>query len=205
MQNLKKLLASMSVVFVVLSNLLPVVTYGQSYNPEQVAAHEWAYKNGLTSMSSIAGFMPNSTLTREALARFMVKFYEEILGRTDKVPGQDCTFKDMNQVDPTLQSFVTKACQYGIMKGSSGMFMPKATVNRAVMFTVVSRALYGSMYDSSSSNYWVSHYNALKQAGIATVENAMANVLRIDSVIMLKRAAELNQSDDLADLLSGLL
>ena len=204
MITLKKIVASFAALAIVMSQNVALVSYAQSIPSQYVDAYNFAYENGLTSMSSAEAFMPFATMTREAAARFMVKFADLIAAA--QVEGQDCSFSDLGSADQSLVSFINDACaKYAIMKGSNGAFMPKASVTRGQMITMLSRALYGNQYDSTSADYWTLHANRLVEDGIITVVNADQLVLRGDAMIMLMRAYDMNGGDDLGDLLGGLL
>lgn len=204
MITLKKIVASFAALAIVVSQNVALVSYAQSIPTQYVDAYNFAYENGLTSMTSAEAFMPFATMTREAAARFLVKF-ADLIGAA-QVEGQECSFSDLGSADQTLVSFINDACaKYAIMKGSNGAFMPKASVTRAQMITMVSRALYGNQYDSTSANYWELHANRLMEDGIITVVNPDQLVLRGDAMLMLMRAYDMNGGDDLGDLLGGLL
>lgn len=207
-QHMKKLLASVSATLVVLTSVLPSISFGASIPTEYVDAYEFMYNNSLTSTKSAEAFMPFSTLSREALARFAVNFYTNVLKKTTKVAGMNCSFSDASQVDSTLTTFTMDACAYGLMKGYDGKFMPKGTVTRGQIITVLSRMMDGSKFDTTDTtdaDFYRDHAQNLITRNIITSINANANVLRGDASLMFKRAGSTDSTDDLSSILDGLL
>jgi hypothetical protein len=69
-------------------------------------------------------------------------------------PGQKCNFKDISKVTPDLIPYIKEVCQLGIMgRNSDGKvspnFNPYGLVTRAQFTTMLSRVLYGNLYDTT--------------------------------------------------------
>jgi hypothetical protein len=77
-----------------------------------------------------------------------------------------CIFSDISDETAELQQYIILACQLGL----TGIhpdgtvlsdFMPNKTVSRAEFGTVLSRLLYGAMYNEGTP-YYINHLQALK-------------------------------------------
>ncbi|MEI6672488.1 MAG: hypothetical protein WCL02_03930 [bacterium] len=79
----------------------------------------------------------------------------------------------------------------GLMGVGISKFNPDAVVTRAQFGTVLSRALYGDMYNEGTP-YYSNHLQALKQAGIMTnISNPDATEVRGYVMLMMMRASSL--------------
>lgn len=73
------------------------------------------YTNGLTKYSDESEYRPDDFLTREEVAKIIGQAYV-VLGYTPTVKNTNCSFSDINEVDPTLSGYVVNACQRGLFK-----------------------------------------------------------------------------------------
>lgn len=121
-----------------LSGLTTAPAYADS--AENMAAYEWSFDNGLTSMNSYSAFNFEGTTTREAAARFLVKG-AEALG-ADLSSDQACDYTDLSSADQSLVEFINAGCEEGIFKAQAE-FNPKATFTRAQAELTIARIVYG--------------------------------------------------------------
>jgi hypothetical protein len=104
------------------------------------------------------------------MAKMIVNFYSSLRGgeerddeaiqtideaqTTDKewiasaLPRNDnCVFADIANETQELQTYITSACQLGIMGQDMENFLPNEVVTRAQFGTILSRLLFGALYN----------------------------------------------------------
>jgi hypothetical protein len=80
------------------------------------------------------------------------------------------TFADLNQTNPELQSYITQACELGLMgyysdgKQIKKLFDPNETITLAEVATTISRLLRGEKYRGSEEWWYHNHLLALQKA-----------------------------------------
>jgi len=114
--------------FLLLSRLNDLYYLDQNLDNDK--AIELMYNN-LISQGIItkAEKAPLSTLTREAAARYFVKFLR--FGQIAEIKGiYKSDFKDTNKINPDLIGYVCLASGLKAMNGSNGYFMPKNKITR---------------------------------------------------------------------------
>jgi hypothetical protein len=116
----------------------------------------------------------------------------------EKVPDNsiDCSFSDMDKETQERQNYARLACQLGIMgrdsKGKAmSSFSPNGQVTRAQFGTVLSRVLWGNIYDGGTM-YYSNHLKALQKVRIIkSSDNASSLEKRGYVMLMLMRSSEL--------------
>ncbi len=191
-------------------NKLPENTDGNNWNgndsnydPELVAAYEWAYKNGITTMDTIEKARLNDRITRAELAKMMVVFMSWVLQKEPVITG-NAGYKDVSEKGQgDLAWYIELAYQYQIMWiNADGKalqnFNPNGKVSRAEFATVLSRVLYGSKYNQSWANYYELHIQALSEAKILKDTNPAIKEFRGWILLMLYRSqnGELNNNSE---------
>ena len=188
MGTFKKLFASIAAVMIVVSTA-PVAVFGQtSRSAEYQDAYAYAFANGITTMGSIEAADLAGTTTRAQAAKFFVNF-AEAMGNTKT--NSDCTFTDLAGLAGTdLAAFAVEACEYGLMGiATQGIFNPNGTLSRAEFGTILSRVLFGSVYDGGTP-FYSAHLNALNQAGLMNdLSNPERSIMRGDAMLLLFRAS----------------
>lgn len=119
-------------------------------------AYAWAKNNDITPLPSYDTGALYKPLTRGELARMLAKFSSNILERVS-IGTDTCTienYTDFSSMDSQLQTYVKEVCNLDLMgKTTSGTmlsaFRPNDIVMRAEFATVISRMLYGNIYDKS--------------------------------------------------------
>ncbi|HRX63959.1 MAG TPA: hypothetical protein P5060_02545 [Candidatus Absconditabacterales bacterium] len=189
MNTFKKLFAG-SAIFALLATLMPMYAFGASYSDELEGAYDYAYDNGITTMDSIDNADMYGSLTRIAMAKMMSNFAMDVLG-SEPDTDMECTFPDVSEtLDAQYDNGVTNACQLGLMGVGVDNFDPYGIVDRAQFGTVLSRALYGDMYNGADP-YYADHLEALQDAGIMNnISNPMAPEVRGYVMLMMQRADE---------------
>lgn len=199
MKNLKKLFAVVA-TFAVVASTLPTSALAASYSDELNGAYDYAYGIGITTQSSIDSANMYGNLQRSHMAKMLVNYAKEVLGKTADT-SVEVNFTDIADQNAELQSYIKEAAQMGIMGLNSDgtvaeKFNPTGVVTRAQFGTALDRILNGSDNDGSTP-YYKAHLEALKAAGI------MNNISTPDSVevrgyvmLMLQRADEGTDSED---------
>jgi hypothetical protein len=104
----------------------------------------------------------------------IVNFAIKELGKVPNT-GLNCSFDDMKNETTERQRYARLACQLGIMGHESNRdiaenFAPNGSVTRAQFGTVLSRVLWGNMYDGGEI-YYLNHLKALQKIGIVKTTN----------------------------------
>ena len=195
----------MSAVAIVANVMLPIVpAFAQNVPAEWTEAYQFMKDNNLTSATTYEGFAPLNGITREQLAAFASRYYQNVLEKTEKDGDARCSFTDAGQFDPTLVTAITEACEFGLMGVGITAFNPKGAVTRGEVLTVVSRMLFGNEHNGGTP-FYANHETALFDAGIVNVKHPTANangaMNRIFTALMLMRAAdvEIGEEPDCTD------
>lgn len=189
MKNFKKLFSIAAIVAIV-GTFAPVATLGAAtYSEELEGAYDYAYNNGITTMSSIDNADMYGSLTRIAMAKMMANYAVEVLGKNPDAT-KECSFPDVSEeLDAQYDNGVTKACQLGLMGVGIDNFNPNGLVTRAEFGTVLSRALYGDA-NNGGTPYYADHLAALKDAGIMNnIDTPTQLEVRGYVMLMMQRAS----------------
>lgn len=150
----------------------------------------WMYANGLTKYSDKAEYRPNDGLTREEAAKIIGQSYIK-LGYNQDSKNTSCTFSDINQIDPTLSSFVANTCKRGIFKGTTdNKFLPTQKLTRPQAMAVLIRMFEGKVSDESRVPRWGEYYIKSQALGLTTLNNKTAfdsNITREEIAIYVYR------------------
>ena len=157
------------------------------YSSELQDAYNWAYKNWITTMSSIEKANMKWNITREEMAKMISNYAINILWKTPDTT-KSCLFLDSN-INPNLVEYVTKSCQLWLMGQWVKSFKPKNSVTRAEFWTILSRTL---RWDKNEwwSTYYENHLKALKSEWIMSKIDTPSNKeVRGYVMLMLMRSA----------------
>ena len=162
-----------------------------AFTQEQQEAYHWAYEYGLTTQPSIEAAKMNSPLTRQAFAKMVVKYLENVVW-VKQASLSSCYFSDESKITKDLIPYTKKTCAYNIMWTNWSKFSPTQPIDRAQLWTVFSRILWGDEHNSTGKWYYIYHVNALQDAGIMNnIKNVKGvTAKRWDVMIMFKRMYE---------------
>lgn len=146
---------------------------GSTIGTEFQQALSWMFNNGLTRYSDETDYRPDDNLTREEVAKIIWQAYT-VLGYTATVKNTNCSFSDMNEVDPSLSGYVVHACQRGLFKGSNGKFLPRNTISRPEAIAVLIRMFEGKTSNESKDPRRGDYYLKAWALGLTTVNNQTA-------------------------------
>lgn len=184
----------MKTIFNILSGTcilaLSVISYTFAYTQEQRDAYQWAYNYGITTQPTIEAANLDWSLTRQAFAKMIINYLEKAVW-IQQTNSKSCTFTDEDKFTHELKPYAKKTCAYEIMWTNWTNFNPTNTVNRAQLWTVLSRILWWDEHNTSGKDYYIYHLNALKFNGIMNkIDNPNSYAKRWDVLIMLKRIYE---------------
>ena len=171
------------------------------YWKEVVDAYKWAYKNWLTTMSTIQDADPDWYLLRWHMAKIVVNFMINVLWmKLPTVIPDHC--KNWND-DPVIWEsdeikwYATISCALWVMwiDMLNNEFLPNDIVSRAEFGTVVSRVLWWNTFNvvhTPLTPYYKLHLNQLKNNDIMTQINKPLTVkeLRKRVWLVFKRVSE---------------
>jgi len=105
----------------------------------------------------------------------------------------------MSTESQEMKFYAKLACQLGVMGVNpdgtpASNFNPNGTVTRAEFGTVLSRSLYGNLYDGGAP-YYKNHLSALKKSGIMKNITASNKEIRGYVMLMLMRASEADSAE----------
>ncbi len=166
----------------IVSDISNVEKISVTYNNEFQTAYHYAYENWITSMSTLEEANMEWTLTRAQLAKMIVNYTNKILNKRTLNHGTACDFDDIKTQTEDIQEYIRVACQMGIMGINIEDFDPNGIVDRAQFATVLSRALYWSIYNTETLRY-AEHIQALKKNNIITDTNP--NIIESKGYVML--------------------
>jgi hypothetical protein len=191
--NFKKMFGIIA-TFAMVTSMMPTAALGASYSSELEGAYDYAYEIGITTQGSIDSANMYGQLIRAHMAKMMVNYAEDVLGLTPDT-SEDCAFTDVASQTDELQGYIVDACQLGLMgRNNDGSvattFNPNGVVTRAQFGTVLSRALYGDMYNGGNP-WYADHLTALQDDGVMNnISNPNAPEVRGYVMLMMQRADE---------------
>lgn len=194
-----KLLAGFTAMSMVAMSFVSVPFNVAADSAENQAAYDWAFAEGLTTMTSLNAFNFEGNVTREAAARFLTQG-AEALGYS-MYSNQNCEYTDLASADQSLVEFINQGCEMGVFKAQD-MFNPKQLLTRAQAELTVARIVYGmdevAAYatDNNLSEYAAAR-ELLMEDGIINFEIPAASaVKRGHLILMLYRLADIVDPTD---------
>ena len=170
------------------------------YSEEQIAAYEWAYSNGITTINDIEKARLDDWLTRAELAKMMSQYLSKVLWK-EATTAEKANYADVDSSLGDLADFIQIAYAYKIMWVNADgtplqYFNPNGKVTRAEYATVFSRVLYGDKYNKAEGNYYEDHIKALKNAGILTNDNPSIEEIRGWVMLMMLRSTNVKAESE---------
>lgn len=167
------------------------------------AAIDYLYANGLTKFSTTQTFMANNSLRRDEAAAFFARFARDVLGRVPDTSKTECnTFTDLSLAHSDLKSEIIASCQLGLMKGSNGKFMPKASFSNAHVLTVIIRLIHAPQEEPSDKHRATEYMYAAvtlwltEWLQVGKYENLDNNISRGEVAKLIEAAAKYQKESD---------
>ena len=176
----------------------------EKYSEEQIAAYEWAFNNGITTINDIEKANLWGWLTRAQLAKMMSQYLTNVLWKTPVTTEEKANYSDVDESLGDLADFIEIAYAYKIMWVKADgtplqKFNPKGQVTRAEYATVFSRVLFGDKYNKSEWNYYENHIKALKSVWILTNDNPSIKEVRGWVMLMMYRSVNADLSNPIVE------
>ena len=169
-------------------------TLSDGLTPEMHRAYKFAFKHGITTMPTILEADMFGPLDRISMAKMLSQYAINILWKTPDTSRIN-QFADVTpEMDAEYDNWVTLAYQLWIMwiNMYNNEFRPYDLVPRSEFGTALSRMLYQTSdweYERTDE-YYVPHFNKLKEEWIMTVLDPNIEELRWYVMIMLMRSAK---------------
>lgn len=160
MKQFKKLFAVVASVAMV-ATMVPT-TFAATYSTEVEGAYSYAYANSITTVSPIDAANPYGKATRAQVAKMIANWAAGVLD-LEANTAVPCDFSDSAAAEGDLATYMTKACQMGLMGQGVTAFRPNDAVTRGEFATVLSRALWGEE-NNGGNPFYTKHMEALKTA-----------------------------------------
>ena len=168
-----------------------IFSFTLAYTQEEVDAYKWAYRNWITTQSTIEEANLDWKLTRQELSKMLANYIENVAW-VRQASLSSCTFTDEDKMTDNLIPYTKKICSYKIMWTNWEDFRPTSKVTRAELWTTISRMLRWDRHNVSWKDFYIYHLNALKDQWIMNnIENPTKSLARRwDTFIMLKRLSD---------------
>lgn len=168
-----------------------IVSFTLAYSQEETEAYRWAFRNWITTQSTIEAANLDWKLTRQELSKMLTNYIENVAW-VRQTSLSFCTFPDEDKITDNLKPYTRKICSYKIMWSDWEDFRPTSKVTRAELWTTISRMLWWDKHNVSWKDFYIYHLNALKDQWIMNnIENPTKSLARRwDTFIMLKRLAD---------------
>ncbi len=156
-------------------------------DPALQEAIYWMYDNGLTRYENTENFRPFDSITRQEAAKIFTIFRNTLIQGTPDTTGVSCEFTDMDLADPTLVSYITQACQLGVLKWSNGIFNPNGILTKPQAVAILVRMLEKSQ-DETTNPRWQGYYDRAVALGMiqqSSAENFDKNITRYEVAMLL--------------------
>ena len=191
-----KLIASLAAITTVMTSITPIFTLTVNADSEEnTAAYEWAVENDVTSMPTYSAFMPESNVTREAAAKFLVAGADALGISMDS--DQDCEYEDLDDADQSLTDYIIEGCAMGLFKAQAN-FNAKQTMTRGQALTVIARMVHGmddvlAYADDNNMSEAAAAEAMLMDDGVVNVHIPFeAGVKRLHLILILYRMQDMD-------------
>ena len=171
------------------------------YSQELTDAFQFAYGLGITTMCPIENADIQGNLLRKHLAKMITEYAVTKVGMYPDITKEWCDqYTDMEDQSSEMRFYMKMVCQLGLMwLESDGIepqktFRPNAIVTRAQFGTILSRLIFGDLYNVDQSHWdewYKNHLLWLKDHNIMTkIDDPMMPELRWWVMLMLQRTYE---------------
>ncbi len=142
-------------------------------NMEVLIAYMWARSKWIIDTSR-KNSDPDGYIPRWDMAELVVKFTENVLGRTIPPIPSYCKWwdPDIDWLRPDTKMYAEKSCALWVMWIRMQNFLPNKILDRAEFWTILSRLLWWPKYDvvdaTATKLYYTRHLDALSREWIMT-------------------------------------
>jgi len=179
------------------------ISYPASYSQEISEAYQRWYNLNITNKCPITEARLDDTIVRKEVAKMMTMFTIQIIGIFPDTHKAWCDeFTDTKYITDEMKFFTKTACQLDLMglepDGNTvkKTFEPNDPVNRAMFGTILSRLIYGDVYNVYSGETYQryeKHLQVLYEDNIMKkIEDPFMLEKRARILLMLKRTDDSN-------------
>jgi len=173
-------------------NMCSVSPYGE----ELESSYLYSCRIGITTMPTIQEAAMYDEIIRSHMAKMISVYAIKVM---KKIPDQSriCIFDDMDHESEEMQYFTKTSCQLWLMwlkyDGTPDTsFRPHEKVSRAIFTTLLSRLLFGDIYNGDADCWYCPHAKALNEHWIVhDIKDISSFELRGYVMLMLQRARDL--------------
>jgi len=155
---------------------------------EIINAYKRSFTKGITTLPTLASARVQDMLTRAEMAKMIVNYAINSLGKTLDTSKQ-ASFADLNGQTDEMKWYITKAYQLWLMWVHVTNFNPLWLVTRGEFSTVLARLLYGQEAQGSGL-YYDKPIATLSQKWIIKNTDPLMKEVRGYVMLMLMRAAK---------------
>jgi len=149
----------------------------------------WAHELGLTQYDTPDTFGFDRDISRQEASAMLARFVLPVRGVAPVCP---VTYKDLDQIDPSLVESVDAACGYDIMVGMDGYFSPRRFLSESEILALIVRTVDGKKQDENVTPWYTNYTIRAAELGIVSMvdENTMNDpVTRGDFIQWLNMAS----------------
>ena len=110
-----------------------IVSFTLAYSQEETEAYRWAFRNWITTQSTIEAANLDWKLTRQELSKMLTNYIENVAW-VRQTSLSFCTFPDEDKITDNLKPYTRKICSYKIMWSDWEDFRPTSKVTRAELW-----------------------------------------------------------------------
>ncbi len=108
--------------------------------------------NDFTNTTSVADFGWDEVITRATSTPFLSRFW--VLAKlSKKSEDTDCNFADIANKSDDLKSTIITACEYDLLRGSNGNFIPDRVMTKDELLTVLVRTKTGYLAEDTTPRF----------------------------------------------------
>ncbi len=122
-------------------------------------------------------FDMNELLTRSSVTPYLWQYAK--VNEMNKDNANKCDFDDISSLTPDMKTSIDVVCQYGLMRGTNGSFLPESYMKKFELLTVIVRSKVGMLEETKDPWYQV-YVDKANELGIIGDEINTTN--RNDSV-----------------------
>lgn len=93
----------------------------------------------------------NKTLTRASVTPYLLKYAQ--LEKLTLNESESCNFPDIGSQGELLQQAIKITCQYSLMRGSQGEFLPEQPLKKYELLTILVRSKFGKLEETTQPRY----------------------------------------------------
>ncbi len=157
------------------------------------------YSNWLTKFNTVDAYMPTDHLTREQISK-MINQLHSVLWYTDETKSSDCSFEDMESIDPTLSTHVSNVCRLWILQWWDKKFHPQDKLTKAQSLTLLVRIFEGKKSDETVIPRWKNYVAKAQSIGLTKMQWWFEDpITREEIALLMYRFKSIAENNTLKD------